>query len=433
MILCCRIPDVPIAALLLEQEREGRVLRDRPLVVGGYPSERKPVQAASPEARSFGVCAGMPLRQAEQLCPAALFFPSNPEAEAALARQLLAGLYALAPRVELEDGAAYVDLDGMGLRSGAGSEGLLAFAEEAGAYLERRLLTRPRLGIGANKFVAYTAAALDSTAPVLVPAGRERSFLSPLSIGAHLPVDPDLVVRLKLFGLRTLGDFASMPLAAVEAQFRAEGAWALKLARGEDPRPLLPWEPPLRMRESSHLDPAVDNLEPLLFLARGLVDRLGDRLVEGGYAATVVRLQVETEEGVGEELTLRLRLPMSTPDELWTPVAGLIRKQRMDRPVSGLGLRVSGFCPAGSRQMDLLVRRDGRLEDIVRQLAMLEEGAQVRVRMPALAVGGIEGLATPPALLDERRQRWVDPGVSLARQAAPTRRAAMARRVGRRG
>ena len=113
MILCSLVPELPLAALVL---REGDPsLATRPLVVGGVPSERKPVRAATAEARSFGICTGMPLRQAEQLCPQAVFMPSDPRAESDLARHLLAGLYALAPRVELADtGEAYVETDGLG-------------------------------------------------------------------------------------------------------------------------------------------------------------------------------------------------------------------------------------------------------------------------------------------------------------------------------
>src|SRR5439155_18955928 len=92
MILCSRIPEVPIAALYLKHGAAG--LRDRPVIVGGHPNERKPVRAASPEARTFGVCPGMPLRQAEQLCPEALFHPVDEAGERELSRHLLAGLYA---------------------------------------------------------------------------------------------------------------------------------------------------------------------------------------------------------------------------------------------------------------------------------------------------------------------------------------------------
>jgi DNA polymerase-4 len=413
VILCCRIPDIPIAALVL---RDGDAsLRSRPIVVGGFPSERKPVRAASPEARAYGVCAGMPLRQAEQLCPEALFFAVDDKAEEDLARHLLAGLYALAPRVELAESSAeaYVEVDGLGDPR--------AFAARTSAYLERRLCSRPALGLGASKFVAATAATLAEVRGgaggelIAVPPGSERTFLAPLPIAEHLPVDGAMSARLKRFGLRTMADLAAMPLAAVEAQFGREGLLALRLARGEDSRPLLPWAPPQRMEEGSSLDPPVDNLEPLLFVARGLVDRLGSRLMEGGVAATVVRLQLELEdEAAAPEAMLRLRAPMSTGAELWTPVAALLQRQQLDCPVSRLRLRLTGFCPAASRQMDLLARQDGRLEDISRQLMLLSDAhGPTLVRMAETSPA--------PSLLDERRHRWTDPADALVRRTATGR------------
>jgi DNA polymerase IV len=413
VILCCRIPDIPIAALILAWAERGDQLAGRPVVVGGHPSERKPVRAASVEARAFGVCAGMPLRQAEQLCPEALFFAADPAAENTLARHLLAGLYALAPKVELAvGGEAYVEVDGLGEP--------MAFATRVGAYLHQRLRSRPALGLGSNKFVARIAAGLAAGAalvdgelpPCLVPYGSERSSLAPLAIDECLPEMPDFCRRLKLFGLRRLGDLASMPLAAVQAQFGAEGLQALKLARGEDSRRLQPWEPPQRIEEKSRLEPAVDNLTPLLFVARGLVDRLGERLIEGGYAVTTVRLRLELDDSPKApiEAQLKLRAPMSTGEELWTPVSQLLQRQVMTAPVSRLCLRVSGFCPALSRQVDLLTRADGRLEDITRQLHLVADahGSEL-VRMPALA---------PVApLVDERRHHWTDAAEGLAAQA----------------
>jgi nucleotidyltransferase/DNA polymerase involved in DNA repair len=414
VILCARIPEIPIAALVLRQPE----LRRRPLVVGGHPSERKPVRAASLEAQTFGVCPEMPLRQAEQLCPEALFFPVDLEAEQDLARHLLAGLYALAPRVELapQSGEGYIELDGMALlavgRRDGGDDSLLDYAARVGDYLERRLGTRPGLGIGGNKFVAFTAAGLHiaGNTPRLVARGSERSFLAPLPIAVHLPVSDDLIERLRLFGLRAMADLAAMPLAAVETQFGGEGLLALRLARGEDSRPLIPWQPPQRMEELSRLDPAVDNLEPLLFLARGLVDRLGARLLDAGLAATVVRLCLELEDEAPESaavVDLRLRAPMSSAADLWTPVSDLIRRQPVRRAVSALRLRLSGFCPARSRQLDLLTRRDGRVEDIARQLALLADAhGPGLVRVPAL-------VEVPP-LLDQRRHRWTDAAAAMA-------------------
>ena len=422
MILCSLVPELPLAALVL---REGDPkLSSRPLVVGGLPSERKPVRAATAEARAYGVCVGMPLRQAEQLCPQAVFLPSDPVAEANLSRHLLAGLYALAPKVELaETGEAYVETDGLGDE--------VQFANRVAEYLAKRLLSRPALGLAASKFVARTAAGLAATAvtssegpiPVRrVPQGSERSFLAPLGVGEHLPVDRGLVERLKLFGLRTLGDLAHLPLAAVEAQFGAEGLRALRLARGEDTSPLVPWAPPQRMEESSRLDPPVDNLTPLLFVSRGLVDRLGNRLVEEGHAATVIRLSLELEDDPEPLLkVLRLRSPMTTSDDLWRPVQGLLQQLEFSCPVARVHLRLSGFCPALSRQMDLLARQDGRLEDIARQLTVLAEThGPTLVRTPQLLPAAITPGALVP-LLEDRRHRWRDPIEVIASRTRPAR------------
>jgi nucleotidyltransferase/DNA polymerase involved in DNA repair len=313
--------------------------------------------------------------------------------------------------VELaESGEAYVEVDGLGDPDD--------FAARVSAYLHRRLRSRPALGLGANKFVAATAAAVAANRagpnagaiPLTVPRGSERSFLAPLSLAEHLPVEAEMIGRLKRFGLRSMADFAAMPLAAVEGQFGREGLGALRLARGEDSRPLMPWQPPQRMEESSRLDPAVDNLEPLLFVARGLVDRLGTRLMDGGHAATVVRLQLELEDATAPpEAMLRLRAPMSSGDELWTPVAALLQRQPVGTPVGRVRLRLTGFCPSASRQMDLLARQDGRLEDISRQLMLLSDAhGPDLVRMAELAPA--------PSLLDERRHRWTDPAEALARR-----------------
>ncbi|HEV3231850.1 MAG TPA: hypothetical protein VG245_06320, partial [Candidatus Dormibacteraeota bacterium] len=165
--------------------------------------------------------------------------------------------------------------------------------------------------------------------------------------------------------------------------------------------------------------PAVDNLEPLLFLVRGMLDRLGARLEAGGHAATSVRLRLELEDpGPGEPAAVdvlhHLRAPASGAEDLWIPVSALIRRQRLRRAVSRVALRVSGFCPAGSRQMDLLARRDNRLEDIARQLAVITEDLGPGV----VRIAEVAGF---PSLLDERRHRWLDPAPAPSRKPPPRR------------
>jgi len=58
------------------EQRDHPEYRGKPVIVGGGPTERGVVSAASYEARKFGVHSAMPLRQAGKLCPHGIFVPA---------------------------------------------------------------------------------------------------------------------------------------------------------------------------------------------------------------------------------------------------------------------------------------------------------------------------------------------------------------------
>src|ERR1700757_5010265 len=82
-----------------------------PVVAGRWDDH---VIAASAEAVAAGVATGMPMRQAEHLCPLAAFLIPDPEAGGGRRELIAAALYDLAPVVEVRlDGVAWLDLEGV--------------------------------------------------------------------------------------------------------------------------------------------------------------------------------------------------------------------------------------------------------------------------------------------------------------------------------
>src|SRR5512142_3214743 len=88
-------------------------LKGKPVVVGGRPTERGVVSAASYAARRFGVHSAMPLRTAYQHCPHAIFVEGHPERYREYSHKVFEVLGRFSPQVEMASiDEAYLDLTG---------------------------------------------------------------------------------------------------------------------------------------------------------------------------------------------------------------------------------------------------------------------------------------------------------------------------------
>src|SRR5256712_5190020 len=159
------------------------------------------VIAASEEALPFGVTPGMPLRQAEHLCPQATFIARDPIAAARLRELISIAVYDLAPVVEVRvEGIAWLDVSGV-VKPGES-------IREARRRLRAAIGREPRLGLAPGPFAARVAAAR-SRAGRLVQVEDARTFLAPLA-SRGLPLDEEQLERLDLLRLRPLGAGAAL-------------------------------------------------------------------------------------------------------------------------------------------------------------------------------------------------------------------------------
>src|SRR6266550_642066 len=125
-----------------------RDLYGTPVVVGDADGH---VLAVSDEALPFSVEPGLPVRQAEHLCPHATLLSSDPVAADGLRERIAAALYDLAPCVEVRvDGIAWLDLEGVP----SPSESI----REARRRLRTAIGREPRLGLAPGPFSARLAA-----------------------------------------------------------------------------------------------------------------------------------------------------------------------------------------------------------------------------------------------------------------------------------
>jgi protein ImuB len=292
---------------------------------------------------------------------------------------LLDRLDDLSPRVEaLEVGMALVDVTG--LEPMHGSERRVAARAVALAGV-----VPVRAGIGDNRWLATLAARLararegngaDATARAacrILPAGEARGTLARLPIGL-LPADQAIRDRFSLFGLTTMGQLAGLPRSAVAAQFGAEGERLQGLARGEDPRPLVPRRRPERLTSTARFEPPAAGITEITLALRrsatGLTDRLRNRHLAPGRATLIL------ERDAAPPLTVGLALPESSTDPDWIARLLLARLEATTPPadtgsddgeeprITSLTLVLDRLAPPAARQVPAFEPQAVRWEEL---------------------------------------------------------------------
>ena len=246
------------------------------------------VLAASAEARHSGVRTGDRRREAEASCPEITILDVDPADEARVFEPVARAVESITPRVVL-DRPGVLSFPTRGPSRYHGGDGGLA--DRIRDAVGTAGIVDLRIGIADGGFAARLAARRS----VIVPEGETPTFLAAWPVGA-LGDEPlaDLLTRL---GLRTLGAFAELPASAVLARLGREGLTAHRLARGEDAHPSALTTPPPDFEESAELDPPADRVDAVAFVAKGLADRLLERLAARGLACTQVVVEVESEYG----------------------------------------------------------------------------------------------------------------------------------------
>jgi protein ImuB len=278
-ILCTWCPDWPVVAA----RRAGAVDATDPVAV----LDRQRVRAASPEARAVGVRAGMRRREAEAACPGIRVVDADPALEARTFEPVARAVESITPRLVV-DRPGVLSFPTRGpARYHGGDTGLVDHVAAA----VRAVGVDARVGVADGEFAARLAA----RRAMVVVAGETPAFLAPHPVAVL--GDDALADLLRRLGVRTLGDFAALPPGAVVARLGPDGLRAHRLARGEDAHPPVLTDPPTDFEERVELDPPADRVDAVTFVAKGMGDRLLDRLAARGLACTQVVVAAETEHG----------------------------------------------------------------------------------------------------------------------------------------
>lgn len=166
-----------------------------------------------------------------------------------------------------------------------------------------------------------------------VQAGKESALLAPLPVEALELLVPEMgrEVRQTLlrWGVRTPGDLSALPDDELTARLGKTGIRLQKIARAEEIGPLPLYEPPTDFEERKELEWTLDSLEPLSFLASGMLEKLCQRLRSQGLAAQSLYVRLGLEDGSCLQKTIQLAFPLHSSKVLLS----LLRLDLQSRPL----------------------------------------------------------------------------------------------------
>jgi nucleotidyltransferase/DNA polymerase involved in DNA repair len=388
LLACIHIPNLAVALA----RRDDPILVDRPLVIYTTDRARPTVYAASPET---GAAPNTLLKQALLRAPNVVCRPVDPARERQAAAAVIDLLASLSPRVAATthqpDLTIMLDLGHIPLPR------MLAVTQQMAARIRGGLDLRPAIGLAAARFVATRAASVAGAgAAVVVPPGQERVFLAPQPITA-LPIDAEVIRRLHLLGLRTLGAVAAIPRDAMAAQFGAVGFYIHCLAQGLDDQPIPLNMPTPQIARTQRFNGPLSNRTLLEQAIATLVAHLATDLGAGGHAAKALMLTLTMEDGAPIIVCHTLVEATANGALLTQALLRLSRQAPLHSGIEAVTVAAADLSPTVATQRDLFAPAQGqadRLREVLGRLSARHARSVLRVT-----------LSDPLARLPERRVR----------------------------
>jgi protein ImuB len=189
---------------------------------------------------------------------------------------------------------------------------------------------------------------------------------------------------LSRWGLTTVGEFAALPASELASRLGSEGVAIQRLARGIDPRPLVPDPGVPRFAGSFELEWPIDTLEPLSFVFARLLDPLAAALERADRGAIALHLDLRLANRTTCTRLLPLPVAMRDPRVLRTLLLLDLESHPPSAAVDVVSIEIDP-APARIVQYSLLARAVPSPETLATLMARLGALAgEARCGSPAL-------------------------------------------------
>ncbi len=356
--------------------RDDPGLRGKPVVVGGDPSGRGVVAAASYEARAFGIHSAMPSAQAQRLCPQLIFLRSDFGRYRAESEKIFDIYRQFTPLIQtLSLDEAYLDVSEHLGQYGSAT----AVAETIRSRVREERGLTVSVGVAPNKLVAKIASDQDKPDGLTVVRPRQVvDFLAPLPVRRIHGVGPASARKLGEMGITTVAELAATPLDLLLFRFGHWGRTLWEYAHGLDEREVTTD----RQRKSIGTERTFrHNVRDIVEMDQ-ILQKMTAEIVRGlekrEVAACTITVKVRYPDFTTLTRSHSFDGPTTSVERIENCAQDLLRRTKAaERSVRLLGLSAEGLVPAHLEQLTLFDPTQGPNDDLAKVAEpVMEYGAE---------------------------------------------------------
>ncbi len=321
-------------------------LRSRPVAVCGDPEKRHGIILAKNEiAKSFGVKTAETIWQAKSKCPDLALLPANHAKYSEYSRKTNLIYLRFTNRIEpFGIDESWLDVTKSAALFGSGEE----IAEKIRRAVRTELGLTVSVGVSFNKIFAKLGSDMkkpDATTVISRENFTEKIY--PLPVSDLLFIGRSTAASLARMGVRTIGDLASVPRAALVSRFGVLGGRMLDCALGASDDSVAYYgeeEAAKSVGNSTTFDHDLFGLDELKAGLSELADKVSGRLARDGLLASTVRLSIKTPDLREKQRQRRLPRPSNLRREIFECALELAKSANAHKyPVRLLGISASGL------------------------------------------------------------------------------------------
>ena len=276
-------------------------LRGRPVAVTNG-MQGTCIITCSYEARAYGICTGMRLKEARRLYPELIQRPANPERYAAVSTNIMSALQDISPDVEVFSvDEAFLDV--------TRCQKLLGSPPRIARLVKQKVFEVSGLscsvGVSGDKTTAKYAAKQDKPNGLgCIPPWEARQHLADVPVTELCGIAKGIGRFLAERGVWTCGDMAHLPIGELARRFGNPGRRIWYMCQGEDPAKVETRVPPPKsIGHGKVVPPDTRSRQVLLVYLQHMSEKVAARLRRHDMQAQNFFIGLLTRDGwVGDKL-----------------------------------------------------------------------------------------------------------------------------------